>query len=125
MITPREPSDYEIPEAEEEEPKDEEKLGRGTSSKCRVDQANLIMVWGCEQGSGENADIKCAKSIKNLMLSVATIEDNSVKLPEGFSMLQSSDANFELMASQTGQSLELQHTNNRVGQMIVLYAFNE
>ena len=60
------------------------------------------MVWGCEQGSGDIADIKCAKSIKNLLLSVATIEENIVKLPEGFSLLQSSDANFEVMASQTG-----------------------
>ena len=70
------------------------------------------------------AETKSGLDIIHLFLSTACMEDDVVLLPEAFSKIQSSDANFEIVVSQTGQALSLQHTRRRIGQKVILYAFN-
>ena len=64
-------------------------------------------MFGCKPGEGVAAETKSALDIINLFLATARNEDDVVELPEAFAKIQSSDANFEIVISQTGQALSL------------------
>ena len=54
----------------------------------------------------------------------SSLEDDTIKLPDACQLIDSSDAEFEVLTSQTGQTLELQHRGKFAGQMMVLYFYD-
>lgn len=54
----------------------------------------------------------------------SSLEDDTIKLPDACQLIESSDAEFEILTSQTGQTLELQHRGKFAGQMMVLYFYD-
>ena len=87
-------------------------------------QSNFIFIFGCKPGSGVAAETKTAKDITSFLRRSASYEDDTIKLPGTCSQITSSDAEFEVLTSQTGQTLELQHRGSFAGQMIVYYFFD-
>jgi len=54
----------------------------------------------------------------------SSLEDDTIKLPDACQLIESSDAAFEVLTSQTGQILELQHRGKFAGQMMVFYFYD-
>jgi len=108
----------------EEEKASTEKARGPNDIQQLAKQSNFIFIFGCDPGKGVAADTKTAKDITNFLKKSSSYESDTIKLPGTCSQITSSDAEFEVLTSQTGQTLELQHLGKFAGQMVVYYFFD-
>ena len=102
-------------DVDEEEQKGEQAQGRGTSDLLEhTIMQHFALIYGCAPGLGVLANTKMIDDVTDALLHKYDKESLTCEFPSVFDDLAGSDTNFEMVASNTMQTLKLFYSHNIV-----------
>ena len=90
--------------------------GNATEISLIKDPINLILIWGCRPAKGVLADTKMCADLRQLFNDRFDRQTLKLEIPKVFDQLKATDAQFEMVTSNTLQQLSLVCQKNKVTQ---------
>ena len=108
-----------------EEEKKGTTIGRGDGyrSACGFDHQNLMMMWGTPPSQVVSLDTKMVKNITDTLMNFSR-KNLTISFPYAFENLKGSDADFEMVTSNTIQPITLLYQHNIISKRFVTIFVN-